>query len=63
MTIIASRMTAKASWPTGLARRDVVGAIERTFVDLGARHARVDFDLDRVEFVILIMRYEPLAYS
>ena len=35
------------------------GAIEKTFVDLGARHRHLDFDrtvaldLDRVEFVIL----------
>ena len=56
---IASRITAKASCPTWIVRRDVVRAVQISLVDLFARNERVDFDgvvavdRDGVEFVVI----------
>jgi hypothetical protein len=55
---MASRMTAKASCPTGSFGGDVIGGIEEALVDLRARHKAVDLDrvsaldLDGVELLI-----------
>ena len=41
---IASRMTAKASCPTGSVGGDIIRSVEEPLVDLRARHKAVDLD-------------------